>query len=68
MIRRLPDPGACGIRTAVFHSADMRHQDQIRSLVSFAADKFGPLGLLVNNATAPFSHGYEMNDWLDMVV
>src|SRR5580698_9865237 len=49
---------------AAFCRADVRQEAQIRGLVTFAVDEFGPLGLLVNNATAPFRHGYEMNDWL----
>jgi NAD(P)-dependent dehydrogenase (short-subunit alcohol dehydrogenase family) len=49
---------------AAFRAADVRQEVQIRDLVSFATDKFGPLGLLVNNATAPFSHGYDMESWL----
>jgi NAD(P)-dependent dehydrogenase (short-subunit alcohol dehydrogenase family) len=49
---------------AAFCRADVRQEAQIRGLVTFAVDEFGPLGLLVNNATAPFRHGYEMDDWL----
>lgn len=44
--------------------ADVRHESQIRALVEFAATRFGSLGLLVNNATAPFSHGYDVSTWL----
>src|SRR5580692_7109153 len=49
---------------AAFCRADLGHQAQIRNRITFAEDEFGPLGLLVNNATAPFSHGYEMDNWL----
>jgi NAD(P)-dependent dehydrogenase (short-subunit alcohol dehydrogenase family) len=49
---------------AVFRPADVRKETEIRELVAFATGEFGPLGLLVNNATAPFSHGYEMASWL----
>ena len=52
---------------AAFHAADMRQESQVRDLVAFAANQFGPLGLLVNNATAPFAHGYEMEHWLTTV-
>lgn len=50
---------------AAFRAADVRQEAQIRDLVSFAVDQFGSLGVLVDNATAPFSHGYEMNNWLE---
>jgi len=49
---------------AVFRPADVRQEAQVRDLVAFAVNEFGSLGLLVNNATAPFSHGYEMDRWL----
>jgi glucose 1-dehydrogenase/3-oxoacyl-[acyl-carrier protein] reductase len=52
---------------AAFRPADMRQETQIRDLVEFAATEFGPLGLLVNNATAPFAHGYDMDGWLRAV-
>jgi NAD(P)-dependent dehydrogenase (short-subunit alcohol dehydrogenase family) len=52
---------------AAFRPADMRQETQIRDLVAFAASEFGPLGVLVNNATAPFAHGYEMENWLRTV-
>ena len=52
---------------AVFRAADMRQEAQVRDLVAFAAGEFGPLGALVNNATAPFAHGYEMEHWLTTV-
>jgi NAD(P)-dependent dehydrogenase (short-subunit alcohol dehydrogenase family) len=52
---------------AVFRAADMRVESQVRDLMSFAANDCGPLGVLVNNATAPFAHGYEMENWLATV-
>jgi len=52
---------------AAFCAADMRQEVQVRDLVEFAAHEFGPLGLLVNNATAPFAHGYDMEGWLRAV-
>lgn len=52
---------------AAFHLADVRQEAQVRDLVAFAVNEFGPLGVLVNNATAPFSHGYEMDHWLATV-
>jgi len=59
-LRQIQD---CGGRAA-FRPADMRQEAQIRDLVEFAAAEFGPLGVLVNNATAPFAHGYDMSGWL----
>jgi NAD(P)-dependent dehydrogenase (short-subunit alcohol dehydrogenase family) len=52
---------------AVFRATDMRQEAQVRDLVAFAANQCGPLGVLVNNATAPFAHGYEMEHWLTTV-
>lgn len=52
---------------AAFRAADMRQEEQVRDLLAFAAGEFGPLGVLVNNATAPFAHGYEMEHWLTTV-
>jgi hypothetical protein len=52
---------------AGFRAADMRQEAQVRDLVTFAANECGPLGVLVNNATAPFAHGYEMEHWLTTV-
>jgi hypothetical protein len=54
---------AAGGRAAFYH-ADVRQEAQVRDLVSFATNEFGPLGVLVNNASAPFSHGYNMDHWL----
>jgi NAD(P)-dependent dehydrogenase (short-subunit alcohol dehydrogenase family) len=48
---------------ASFYAADIREEAQIRKLVAFAANEFGAFGVLVNNATAPFSHGYDMDHW-----
>jgi len=49
---------------ALFRPVDVRQEVQIRDVVAFAANDVGPLGVLVNNATAPFHHGYEMDAWL----
>jgi len=49
---------------AAFCRSDVRLESDVRKLVEFAGDTFGDLGVVVNNATAPFSHGYEMDHWL----
>ena len=49
---------------AAFCAADVRQETQVRDLIGFAARTFGPLSVLVNNASAPFAHGYDMNSWL----
>lgn len=49
---------------AVFYPADVRQEAQVRDLVEFATNTFGPLGVLVNNASAPFTHGFDMDHWL----
>lgn len=48
---------------AAFHPADIRKEEHIRELIAFAVE-IKPLGVLVNNATAPFAHGYDMENWL----
>jgi NAD(P)-dependent dehydrogenase (short-subunit alcohol dehydrogenase family) len=49
---------------AAFCAADVRKEEQVRDLMGFAARMFGSVGVLVNNASAAFSHGYEMDRWL----
>jgi NAD(P)-dependent dehydrogenase (short-subunit alcohol dehydrogenase family) len=49
---------------AAFRSADVRQEAHVRDLVSFAGNEFGPLSVLVNNASAAFAHGYDMTNWL----
>src|ERR1700682_896200 len=39
---------------AAFFRADVRVEEQVRSLIRFAEKSFGGLGILVNNASAPF--------------
>lgn len=51
-------------RRAVFCRADVRDESQVSDLFTFMANKFGSLGVLVNNASAPFSHGYDMDHWM----
>jgi NAD(P)-dependent dehydrogenase (short-subunit alcohol dehydrogenase family) len=53
---------ASGGRAAFFH-ADVRQEAHVRDLVTFATSEFGSLAVLVNNASAPFSHGYDMDHW-----
>src|SRR5580698_4725718 len=49
---------------AAFCRADVRKEEQVRDLMAFAARTFGTVEVLVNNASAAFSHGYEMDHWL----
>lgn len=54
---------ASGGQAAFFH-ADLQQERQVRDLIAFAANQSGVFSVLVNNATAPFSHGYDMDHWL----
>jgi NAD(P)-dependent dehydrogenase (short-subunit alcohol dehydrogenase family) len=49
---------------ATFCRADVRNEEDVRNLIAFAASEFGPLSVLVNNASAFYGHGYEMDHWL----
>jgi NAD(P)-dependent dehydrogenase (short-subunit alcohol dehydrogenase family) len=49
---------------AVFCRADVRREDEIRDLIAFGSKEFGPVSVLVNNASAFYGHGYEMDHWL----
>ncbi len=50
---------------AAFHPADVRSSDQVRKLVEFAENTFGPLAVLVNNASAPFHPDAPLDHWLE---
>jgi NAD(P)-dependent dehydrogenase (short-subunit alcohol dehydrogenase family) len=51
---------------AAFFQADVRHESQVKQLVSFAETTFGGLHVLVNNASAP--HGdANIETWLDPI-
>jgi NAD(P)-dependent dehydrogenase (short-subunit alcohol dehydrogenase family) len=48
---------------AAFFRADVRDQLQVRDLIRFAESRFGPLKVLINNASAP--HGSEeLAEWM----
>src|SRR5579871_1217548 len=49
---------------AAFCPADVRHAREVCDLMNFAADTFGPVSVLVNNASAFLGHGYDMDHWL----
>ncbi len=49
---------------AVFRRADVRQESDVSDLLAFAAGEFGPLRVLVNNASAAFAHGHDMSRWL----
>jgi NAD(P)-dependent dehydrogenase (short-subunit alcohol dehydrogenase family) len=52
-----------GGRGAYFH-ADVRVEEQVRGLIEFA-ETFGGLGVLVNNASAPFRPDQPLEHWVD---
>jgi 3-hydroxybutyrate dehydrogenase len=45
----LTEVAALGVETA-FHGADMRHTSEIEAMMAFAAQRFGRVDVLVNNA------------------
>jgi NAD(P)-dependent dehydrogenase (short-subunit alcohol dehydrogenase family) len=55
-----------GGRAAFFH-ADVRVEEQVRGLIEFAEKTFGGLGVLVNNASAPFRPGEPLEHWVETV-
>jgi NAD(P)-dependent dehydrogenase (short-subunit alcohol dehydrogenase family) len=52
---------------AAFFRADVRVEEQVRSLIGFAEKSFGGLGILVNNASAPFHPEAPLDYWADAV-
>lgn len=52
---------------AAFFAADMRQQEQVRELVTFAGKTFGGLQILVNNASAPYRPGEPLDHSSDTV-
>jgi len=52
---------------AAFYPADVRSEEQIRSLLAFAEDRFGSLNILVNNASAPFRPDTPLEHWMDPI-
>jgi len=55
-----------GGRATFFH-ADVRVENQVSGLVEFAEQTFGGLGVLVNNASAPFRPDEPLDHWVDTV-
>ncbi len=52
---------------AAFYLADVRVEEQVHDLIDFAERHFGRLGVLVNNASAPFHPGEPLEHWSDTV-
>jgi len=52
---------------AAFRAADVRVREQVRVLLAFAEETFGPLGILVNNASAPFRPEEPLEHWEETV-
>ncbi|MBZ5575847.1 MAG: SDR family oxidoreductase [Acidobacteriia bacterium] len=52
---------------AAFHLADVRVEEQVRALLAFAEHTFGPLDILINNASAPFRPDQPLEHWDDPV-
>jgi NAD(P)-dependent dehydrogenase (short-subunit alcohol dehydrogenase family) len=52
---------------AAFLRTDVRVEEQVRNLIDFAVETFGGLGIVVNNASAPFRPGEPLEHWADTV-
>ena len=52
---------------AAFFRADVRDADQARDLITFGERAFGRVGVLVNNASAPFHPDEPLEHWADLV-
>jgi NAD(P)-dependent dehydrogenase (short-subunit alcohol dehydrogenase family) len=51
----------------VFHHADVRVEEEVRSLIGFAEETFGPIAVLVNNASGPEFVPYDLDRWSDTI-
>jgi len=51
---------------AAFFRADMRNEEEVRQLISFAETTFGGLSVLVNNASAPRGDA-SIESWMDPI-
>jgi NAD(P)-dependent dehydrogenase (short-subunit alcohol dehydrogenase family) len=52
---------------AAFCRADVCSEEQVRALIRFAEQEFGPLGVLVNNASAPFHPDEPLEHWSETI-
>ncbi|MGI8746259.1 MAG: SDR family NAD(P)-dependent oxidoreductase [Bryobacteraceae bacterium] len=52
---------------AAFYRADVRAEEQVRSLIEFAESTFGGLGVMVNNASAPLHFDEPLEHWAGTV-
>jgi NAD(P)-dependent dehydrogenase (short-subunit alcohol dehydrogenase family) len=52
---------------AIFCPADVRIEEQVRALLEFAHRRYGAVGVLVNNASAPFRPGEPLEHWTEIV-
>jgi len=50
---------------AAFYPADVRAADQVRDLIAFAERAYGPLAVMVNNASAPFHPDEPLEYWFE---
>jgi NAD(P)-dependent dehydrogenase (short-subunit alcohol dehydrogenase family) len=52
---------------AAFGRCDVRNEEQVRQLISFAEDRFGGLDYLINNASAPVHFEAPLDYWKDTI-
>jgi len=50
---------------AALYAADVRVEEQARALIAFAEERFGPLAVMVNNASATFHPDEPLEHWFD---
>lgn len=51
----------------VFRHTDVRIEEEVRSLIRFAEETFGPIAVLVNNASGPEFVPYDLDRWSDTI-
>jgi NAD(P)-dependent dehydrogenase (short-subunit alcohol dehydrogenase family) len=51
----------------VFRHADVRIEEEVRSLIRFAEESFGPVAVVVNNASGPEFVPYDLDRWPETI-
>lgn len=50
---------------SAFFQADVRSEGQVKDLLSFAEESFGPVDVLINNASAPHGTEDDLEGWME---
>jgi len=62
-VRLIEQSGGSG----VFRHADVRVEDEVRSLIHFAEETLGPVAVLVNNASGPEFLPFDLDHWSNTI-